>query len=37
MGIEIIIVLSGEFVDAVISVLSLNLLRMVYGIIHSPI
>ncbi|CAD8049912.1 unnamed protein product [Paramecium sonneborni] len=37
MGMEIIIVLSGEFLDAIFSVLSLNLIRVIYGIIHSEI
>lgn len=37
MGMEIIIVLSGEFVDAVFSILSLNLIRVFYGMMHSEI
>ena len=37
MGMEIIIVLSGEFIDAVFSILSLNLIRVIYGIVHSDI
>ncbi|CAD8159048.1 unnamed protein product [Paramecium octaurelia] len=37
MGMEIIIVLSGEFLDAVFSILSLNLIRVIYGIMHSDI
>jgi hypothetical protein len=37
MALEIIIFLSGEFVDAALSIVTLNTLRMVYGIIFSPI